>query len=220
MRYPYYLAPEPATAIRSDGRLRFFHASHLDWKVNDPGINRWSAKGNDRFFRAFARATRDGLDAECVVLDRGPDRDEARLLARGLGLEDRITWLPQLSRDELFMEFARADVIVDQFDVGSYGGITIEAMSLGRPVMVYINSATARLVYPDPMPVLNCHSEEEIHAQLVRCRDRDYLVKLGADARAWVYKYHSWESCLDQFIFYYTLLTGDRVVHYGWNGDR
>jgi glycosyltransferase involved in cell wall biosynthesis len=217
LRYPFYLAPKPSPIRSEEGKLRFFHASHLDWKASDQGGHRWSAKGNDRFFRAFARAVRDGLEAECIVLDRGPDRQQARMLARDLGIEGCLSWKPQLSRDELFEEFSRADIVVDQFDVGSHGGITIEAMSLGKPVMVYVNANTSRVVYPDPMPVLNCHTEEEIYSQLMRCRDRNHLFKLGADARTWVEKYHSWETCLDQFLFYFTLLTGKQVVDYAWS---
>jgi hypothetical protein len=88
-------------------------------------------------------------------------------------------------------------------------------MSVGKPVMIYLQENCLRLLYPETMPVLNCRSEEEIYAAIMKCRDREYLQRLGREAKAWVFKYHDWETCLDQFLFYYTLLTGHKVVDYG-----
>ena len=218
MRYPYYLLDQNNKNRTNDNNqmISFFHVSHLDWKVNDPGENRNSSKGNDRFIRAFAKAVKSGLPAKCIILDRGPDREVAKKLIRDLGVEDCFIWKPHLSRDELVDEYYKADVIVDQFDIGGLGGISIESMSAGKPVMLYIDPACARLLYPDDPPVLNCHSEEEIYEQIIKCANRPYLERLGKEARDWVYKYHNWETCLDQFIFYYTLLTGHKIQDYGW----
>jgi glycosyltransferase involved in cell wall biosynthesis len=216
MRFPYFLEDrEPHTPVDPNRRFRFFHPSNLDWKVQDRSRNRNSSKGNDRFFRAFARAVKSGLEAECVILDRGPDRAIAKELINELGVADKFIWKTPLSRQDLFAEYAQADVVVDQFDVGGSGGITIEAMSAGKPVMIYLQEDCLRLLYPEPMPVLNCRSEEEIYAAIMKCRDREYLQRLGREAKAWVFKYHYWETCLDQFLFYYNLLTGHNVVDYG-----
>lgn len=223
MRYPYYLLPDNhnVISIKNDEKkpLHFFHASHLDWKVNDPGSHRKSTKGNDRFIKAFARAIKDGLDAYCVILDRGPDRAVAKELIRNLDVEDRFIWKPHLTRDELLNEFCNTDMVVDQFDGGGFGGIAIEAMSMGKPVMIYLQKNCLNLLYAEPPPVLNCHTEEEIYDQIMKCRDRAYLQNIGKNAKEWIYKYHHWETCLDQFLFYYTLLTGHRVLDYGWDLD-
>jgi glycosyltransferase involved in cell wall biosynthesis len=218
MRYPYYLLDQDNKNRTNENNqtIFFFHVSHLDWKVNDPGENRNSSKGNDRFIRSFAKAVKSGLSAKCIILDRGPDREIAKKLIRDLGVENHFIWKPHLSRDELVNEYYKADVIVDQFDVGGFGGIAIEAMSTGKPVMIYIERNCARLIYPDDPPILNCHSEEEIYEQIMKCADRQFLERLGKEAREWVYKYHNWETCLDQFIFYYTLLTGHQIQDYGW----
>lgn len=221
MRYPYYLLDNFNKDCINDNNqmISFFHVSHIDWKVMDAGETRNSSKGNDRFIRAFAKAVKFGLPAKCIILDRGPDREIAKKLIHDLGVEDRFIWKPHLSRDELVCEYYKSDVVVDQFDIGGYGGISIEAMSAGKPVLLYVDRACARLLYPEDPPVLNCHSEEEIYEQIMKCADRQFLEKLGKEAREWVYKYHNWETCLDQFIFYYTLLTAHRIQDYGWEKD-
>jgi glycosyltransferase involved in cell wall biosynthesis len=211
LRYPYYLL-EPARRHASSPQVRFLHASHLDWKANDPGEHRVSSKGNDRFLRAFARAVSNGLDAHCVILDRGPDREIAKQLVSDLGVGDRFSWKGHLTRDELLAEMASADVVVDQFEVGGFGGIALEAMSLGRPVMIHIDAAAARIVYGgDDPPILNCHTEDEIYHAVMRSRDRNEMARLGDDAAVWARRNHG-DSALDEWLFHFSLLTGHRFA--------
>jgi len=219
MHLPYYLlnVSVQKTPELEKGPLRFFHPSHLDWKINDPGSHRYSSRGNDRFIRSFARASKNGLDAYCIIVDRGPDKEVAKDLIRELGIDDKFIWKPHLSREELFSEFSKADVVVDQFDVGGLGSIAIEAMSAGRPVLIYLQDNCQKIIYHDPPPVLNCHSEEEIYEKIMCCQDRTYLKYVGEKAKEWVYKYYNWDNgSINQFLFYYALLTGHKVVDYGW----
>jgi glycosyltransferase involved in cell wall biosynthesis len=216
-RFPYYVAPKKFP-FQEDEHLVFFHPSHFDWKVNDPGAYRNSSKGNDRFVRAFMRAVRNGLRAKCVILYRGSDRDEAKKMIAAAGMEDHFIWREHLTRDELFDEYSRAHVVVDQFDVGGLGGISVEAMSVGRPVIMYVNENCARLIYSNDLPpVLNCWSEDEIYEQIMKCKDRLYFHDMGNKSREWVMRNHHWSTCMDQFLFYYSLLTGHIVKDYGWN---
>jgi len=214
LRHPYYLIPQPGESAAGGEKrpLRFFHASHLDWKVSDPGSHRNSSKGNDRFLRAFARAVKAGLDAQCVILDRGPDRDLAKKLVKELGVDGRFIWKPRLTRKELMDEFKAADVVIDQFDIGGFGGIAIEAMSAGRAIMIYLDENCIRPLYAEMPPVLNCRDEDQIYEAIMRCADRKYVRDLGEHARRWAYTYHSGETCLDEFLGHYKALTSGKAV--------
>jgi len=214
-----YLLPKPRPEVVRPGRLRFFHASHLDFRLTDNGRHRNSSKGNDRFLRAFLRALDGGLDAECLMLDRGPDRAIARQLIEASPHAQRFIWLPHLGREEFFDTMASADMVVDQFDVGGLGGIAVEAMALGKPVLLYLDRACLPIVYSEPPPVLNAYTEDEIYACIMAHSDSATLASLGRSAREWVHRNHSWETCLDTFLFYYALLTGHEVVDYGYGRD-
>jgi glycosyltransferase involved in cell wall biosynthesis len=131
-------------------------------------------------------------------------------------MEEKFIWKPHLTREELMKEYIEADVVVDQFFVGGYGGIAIEAMSAGKPVMIYLNENCLNLVCPEPPPVLNCYTEDEIYKMIWKCADREFIEDIGKRAKEWVFKYYHWENCLDQFIFYYSLLTGDKKLDYGF----
>jgi glycosyltransferase involved in cell wall biosynthesis len=215
LRHPFLL-PEldaPRSPFQPGARLRFFHASHFDFKINDFRDQRNSSKGNDRFLRAFMRALDQGLDAECHLVDRGPDRVVARNMTATSRHAERFVWMQPLTRDELFLEMARADVVVDQFDVGGLGGIAIEAMAIGKPVLIFLHPSSLNIVYAEPPPVINAHTEDEIFEQICS-HTRPELQRIGQEARRWVGQNHSWQTCLDQYLFYYSVLTGHNVVDY------
>lgn len=205
---PHYLVqPVPAVSPSTE-TLKFFHPSRMDWKVNDPG-DRHSSKGNDRFLRAFIRALKDGLNAECVILDRGTDKELAKEIIEASGKADHFIWKKSLTRDEYHTELQHCDVVVDQFDIGLIGGTGVEAMSAGKPTIIYVDETTNKLLYRcDMPPVLNAHGEEEIYQCLMRCRDREFLKQAGKDSAEWAYRNHGGDSCLDTFIFHYCRLTG------------
>jgi hypothetical protein len=184
-RYDYWLAPRPVVS-QSTGPIVFFHPSHLDWGQTDAKANRNSTKGNDRFLRAFFRAAKAGADIRCIILDRGPDRAAARKMIEASGYSGLFEWLPQLSQAELRDRILRSDVIVDQFDVGGFGGISIEAMAQGKPVMIYINDSCWPLVYDIKPPVISCQTEDEIFLAITACQDRKALGVLGETASNWV----------------------------------
>ena len=184
-RYAYWLAP-CTTTRRPDGPILFFHPSHLDWGFTDVKPSRNSTKGNDRFFRAFFRAAANGANIRCVLLDRGPDRGVARELIAKCGYADRFEWLPPLGQAALCERMRDCDVVVDQFDVGGFGGIAIEAMALGKPVLIHIDPDTWPLVYDTPPPILACRTEDEIHQAILRSQDRTAMAALGRQAAGWV----------------------------------
>ena len=223
--WPFNLIPQDKSSIKlpnpviDNHPISFFHPSNLDWKFNDSGEFRNSSKGNDRFIKAFARAIHNGLNAQCVILDRGPDKDIAKTLISELNVEDKFIWKTHLSREELFKEYQNCDVVVDQFDVGGFGGMAIEAMSLGKPLLMYCNENCMKLVYNEFPPVLNCYTDDEIFQKIMSCEDRNYLFKIGVDTLKWVNKYHNWDSYLNILLFHYTRLTGNFFTDYGWNNN-
>jgi glycosyltransferase involved in cell wall biosynthesis len=191
--------------------ITFFHPSHLDWKETDNKSNRNSSKGNDRFIRAIVRAIKEGLNAKIIMLDRGPDKEIAKQIINDSGVRERFTFKSHMTREELIEHFHKADVIVDQFDVGGFGLTTLEAMACGKPVMIYINKHCANIMYYEGLPILNCSTEEEIYQQIRLSADKNYRREIGTKAREWVVRYHHWEKIIDRLIVYCELLTGKYV---------
>lgn len=220
LEWPFHLVPSDIAEIPFQNRITekspvyFIHSSHLDWGVNDSKAGRNSTKGNDKFIRAFARAISNGFDGYCIIIDRGPDKETAKELIKKLGVQDRFIWKNHLAQQELFEEFKKADVVVDQFDIGGFGGIAREAIALAKPLMIYINENCIRLTCSQVPPVMNCSTEEEIYQQILKCKDKTYLREIGIKLREWARMNDNWYS---RFVFYYSLLTGRKMGDYGFN---
>ena len=212
MRFPYYLPQENNQNVltKTDDTIWFFNPAYIDFGVTDNKKGRNSTKGTDRFINAFVRAINKGYNYKCILLERGPDVEIAKSIIRKHNAEQYFIWKPHMTRDELYDEITKTDVIVDQFDVGGFGMIAIESMSLRKPVMIYIHEACHSLSYIGTPPILNCQSEDEIYEQIIRCDDLDFLAEIGDKSREWVLENFDPEYTLNEFIFYYMLFTGDK----------
>ncbi len=82
--------------------------------------------------RAFAQATA-GTKAELLLVGDGPEQQPSRLLARELGIQDRVRFLGE--RDALPELLAPADVFVLSSSEESFGLSALEAMACGTPVV-------------------------------------------------------------------------------------
>ena len=214
--YPYrqiidtdFFAPNHGWHRRTAGELLIFHPSRLDWACSGP--ERWN-KGNDRLFRAFSRLVKEGHPARLFYLERGNDIEATRRLVTELGIEQHIeAYSGEMTKSQLCRYYNLADVVADQFCVG-LGLIGLEAMSCGRPVLVGLDVQATNLCYEETPPVLNCKTEDEIHACLKSALNPEYRERIGREARGWIMKYHRAERVIDQLIWHYETVLGRRLV--------
>lgn len=196
--------------------IKLFHPARLDWGANN-NKNRFSTKGTDRFLRAFIKAVKNGLNAKCTILRRGPDLNIAEQMIRKSGVESAFIWKDEMDRDNIINEITKSHLLVDQFDYGGIGCTSIEAMMVGRPVMIYSNRNCSRLLFgTDIPPVLNCYSEDEIYTCLMQKTDLNHLKKVGTDCYNWVDRNFADNSSLDTFLFHFSRITGYTILDYGY----
>lgn len=82
------------------------------------------AKGTNIILEALAQLSLEGYQYELVLIE-GMSNDQARL------------------------KYEQIDVLIDQLHAGWYGGLAVEAMALGKPVMVYIRDDDLKFIPPD-----------------------------------------------------------------------
>lgn len=170
--------------------LLIFMPSHLDWGQIDNAPHRNSTKGNDRLIKAFARFIHAGNKGHLILLDRGPDKDIAKTMVDNLNISDKVSFLPQMKKNELIEHYNMADVLADQFDIGSFGTTGLEAMACGKPLLIYINTICAARCYEEQPPVVNSKTEEEIYLNLIKLKNQDIRDQIGLQSRSWVLKFH------------------------------
>ncbi len=164
-----------------------------------PSSQTWDIKGNDRLVRGFAESLGGGADAVLVLTDWGPDVERSRGLARELGVGERVRWLPPLPKVRLIEAYRAADVVLDQFLIGTFGAIAPEAMACGCPVVMAYEPSVHEWCFPEPPPVVAAREPGEIAAALTRLLDDDKgREAIGAAGRQWVERHHSWRLVVDR----------------------
>lgn len=90
--------------------------------------------------------------------------------------------------------YRTADLVIDQLLIGWYGGLAVEVMKMGIPVMAYINEDDLEFVLPDmvaEMPIINANTEN-IYKKLKQIVvDRDFLIDCGDRSKLFVEKWHN-----------------------------
>ena len=84
------------------------------------------------------------------------------------------------------------DIVVDQFKLGSFGGIMFKALAIGAPVCTFLDEGKMSERYSESPPVINCQTEDEIF-QILRqiIENPAELSRLSKASRMWMEKYHS-----------------------------
>ncbi len=103
--------------------------------------------------------------------------------------EYRLIMVEGMDHKEALEIYKRADIIIDQISVGTYGVFAIEAMAMGKPVITYIDEEMKNS-FPKELPIISADFDslaEEVDL-LLSCREK--RLEKGASGRKYVEKYH------------------------------
>jgi glycosyltransferase involved in cell wall biosynthesis len=116
----------------------------------------------------------------------------ARVQAEGIPCE--FILVEGLSHTEARQLYQRADLLIDQLLIGWYGGLAVELMALGKPVICYIRQEDLKFI-PDVMrrdlPIINA-TPATLYDVLKQwlTTDRHNLATVGQRSRAYVETWH------------------------------
>lgn len=176
---------------KEEETLKIFHPTSLNWipKYKDQRI-----KSNDIVFKGFRKFLDYGGRGKLFFRNRGPDVKETKELINDLKLQSFVEELPDSpNREEQKEIMAEMDIVIDQFGVGNFGLIALEAMSMGKPVIVYFPKEAAKMSYPEPEkipPVLNALSSDQVANHLLTMSDTKKLYEQSKKSREWINEYH------------------------------
>jgi glycosyltransferase involved in cell wall biosynthesis len=164
-------------------RARFLPYAHIDPRNWRPTR---AAAASSRQLVVHAPSHR-GVKGTRFVLDA-----VSRL--RSEGVEFDFMLIEGMPNDEARRVYEKADVLVDQLLLGWYGGIAVEAMALGKPVVCYIREEDLRFLEPEmraQLPVIRAEPVT-IYDVLKGCltTQRLRLAEIGARGRAYVERWH------------------------------
>ena len=210
----YVFVPHPVDEEKyrpGPSKLRAeLEAEGWDFVLLAPSRHDWAIKGTDRMLRGFAELVRGGRPrALLLVFEWGLELDRSRDLIRELGVEDNVRWGPPLPKLRLIDAYRGADVVLDQFEIGTFGAIAPEAMACGATVLMAFEPEIHRWCFEELPPVVAVRTAEEIGSALTRlARDDPERHRLGREGRAWVERHHGWRLVVDRQLALYEELTG------------
>lgn len=123
-------------------------------KVLIAGGSDWTLKGTDIAVRGLAELR--GI-VEVSIIGYGKDLEKTLALAKSLRV--KMTLLPKVRHEKLNEYYWNADLVLDQFESGVFGLVSLEAIACGRPVITFLSSRHD--VYRD-IPLKDVNTAERI----------------------------------------------------------
>jgi len=162
---------------------RFLPYSHIDpreWRPSE-------SSGPNEVPVVVHAPTHRGVKGTRFILDA-----IARLKAEGVPLE--FVLVEGLTHHLARQVYRRADLLVDQLLVGWYGGVAVEQMALGKPVICYIRDSDLHFIprqMQEELPIINA-TPSSIYSVLKEWLTvrKSELPEIGKRSRAYVERWH------------------------------
>ena len=165
--------------IRPDGTMLIFSGGE------------WARKGLDDAIRGLARLGR--ADVQLFVAGDDPDRERYRLLAREMGLADRVVFGG--FRRDIANALASADVFLFPSWYEAFSLATIEAAACGLPVVVTRINGSEDFIQSGVTGEFIGHDAEQIAAVLRHLVDNAGIRRtMGDNARQLVVQHYTWDQ--------------------------
>ncbi len=119
---------------------------------------------------------------------------------------DIVEGLPHEQAQE---HYSRADIVVDQLNAGWHGVFALEAMALGKPVVVHLKPEVveqAERAYETKVPLVPATKESLVDALRPLVESPELRRRIGADSRAYVEKVHDIDRIADRLVALYERL--------------
>ncbi len=144
-------------------------------------------KGAHHALDGFAKFAEKVPGARLVVLSWGDDLEAAKARLEERNISDRVLAVPIVGKRRLLKYLQAADVVVEQFVLGYYGGSGLEAMACGKPVIMRLErDQYDALVESGAPPTLDAENADGVERELARLyRDRKFAESIGKRTREW-----------------------------------
>ena len=187
--------PKPSPKIPSPEKLSIFL----------PTSEIWSTKGNDKFLQAFIKLCKDDENVFLYYVDWGKDSSKAKELLNMPKVKEKVKIIPgPISREMMSEIMEKCDILVDQFNSGSFTRMAIEAFSFEIPVLINLDEKIHRELHEESPSVINAKNEDEIYIKLKELvHSKDVLKKISKEAKLWSNKNFDLQKNVEKYIDIY-----------------
>lgn len=119
-----------------------------------------------------------------------------------------------IAHKEARYRYSKADILIDQLLIGWYGGLSVEFMALGKPVICYIREEDLGYVSPqmrEQLPIIQA-TPDSIYDVLKNCLEltTEELSDLGQRSRTFVENWHTPEIVAESLIETYMAICASK----------
>lgn len=186
--------------------VRFVYAGRLERR-----------KGLELAIRAVAAAIReDGIPLRFDIMGDGPDLRRLRRMVGDLGLENQVGFTGKCDRADVFEAFLGSDVFIFTSVRDTSGGVNLEAMACGLPVICIAHQGVGDIttdtcairVAPGGISQTIASLADAVR-RMADDPERRHLMGREASRRA--RSDFSWDAKFDRMVEYYREITGAAV---------
>lgn len=169
-----------------DSTVRFISMARLlHWKGLHLGL------------RAFAQAKLP--NAEYWILGDGPEKKSLQSLAMQLGISEQVKFWGNLSRNEALQKLSECHILLHPSLHDSGGGVCLEALAAGRPVICLDLGGPAIQVTEEAGIKVPANTPDQVVNDLAQAitrlaEDSELRLKMGQTGHHWVTEGFSWEA--------------------------
>lgn len=167
----------------------------------------WLEKGTDIYIRVLPKLrAKLGTCFKVFFMPWGKEVDSSRKLIAGLGCEDLVAWVGPFCQTWFSRWLAASDIIFDQLVYASFSGLSPRALACGVPVVGRYDPGRMAWMFPEPAPVLNATTEDEVFAQVIKALEPGFRKRYQVEAPAWIKRHHSADQTLTSLLEVYQRL--------------
>jgi glycosyltransferase involved in cell wall biosynthesis len=156
-------------------------------------------KGFHFGLKAFAQFQQLFPESEYYVIGDGPERRNLESMVRECGLVNKVRFWGRLPRQQVLAKLAECDVLVHPSLHDSGGGVCLEAMAAGRPVICLdLGGPALQVTEESGIKIPAVFPEQAVddiaQAMLRLARDPELGARMGQAARNRVIAYFGWDE--------------------------
>lgn len=98
--------------------------------------------------------------------------------------------------------YQQADIVVVQLLMGTYGGVSVEAMAMGKPIICYLNKDAQRLL-PKDNPIINANPKTITDELRMLVKSAELRGRIGKKSRKYIEEEHDTLKLAQKYINLY-----------------
>jgi glycosyltransferase involved in cell wall biosynthesis len=157
--------------------------------------NLWQHKRIDLIIKALAQ-TPNGI---LRIVGEGPEKENLRRLARGLGLDGRVVFSGRVDQQALSEIYAGSSICVYTPQREPFGMVPLEAAAAGRPVIATEGGGYSEVLNDSCARFVPAHPDKIAETIAMVLGDPDLARRMGAAGRK-IAANHSWERTADELL--------------------